>query len=119
MEIILFFQSTTRNSWNRKLAGVHRFAQERNWFVQVIERFATPAEIRRAMKAWQPAGCLVDRGMSRGGAPDSVFKDIPTVYLDQDPRRRSRLHPCLLHDSAASAARWNTSAATHAKPLYG
>ena len=104
MDIVLFFQSTTRKSWQRKLAGVHRFAQERNWFVQVIERFATPAEIRRAMKTWTPIGCLVDRAMSSGIAPDSVFKDIPTVYLDQDPRRRSRRHPCLLHDSAASAA---------------
>ena len=104
MDIVLFFQSTTRKSWQRKLAGVHRFAQGRNWFVQVIERFATPAEILRAMKTWAPVGCLVDRAMSSGAAPDSVFKDIPTVYLDQDPRRRSRKHPCLLHDSAASAA---------------
>ena len=104
MDIVLFFQSTTRKSWQRKLAGVHRFAQGRNWFVQVIERFATPAEIRRAMKTWTPVGCLVDRAMSNGNAPDAVFKDIPTVYLDQDPRRRSRKHPCLLHDSAASAA---------------
>ena len=104
MDIVLFFQSTTRKSWQRKLAGVHRFAQGRSWFVQVIERFATPAEIRRAMKTWTPVGCLVDRAMSNGNAPDAVFKDIPTVYLDQDPRRRSRKHPCLLHDSAASAA---------------
>ena len=104
MDIVLFFQSTTRKSWQRKLAGVHRFAQGRNWFVQVIERFATPAEIRRAMKAWSPIGCLVDRANSSGNAPDSVFMDIPTAYLDQNPCRRSRLHPCLLHDSAASAA---------------
>ena len=104
MDIVLFFQSTTRKSWQRKLAGVHRFTQGRNWFVQVIERFATPAEILRAMKTWEPVGCLVDRAMSNGNAPDAVFKDIPTVYLDQDPRRRSRKHPCLLHDSAASAA---------------
>ena len=104
MDIVLFFQSTTRKSWQRKLAGVHRFAQGRNWFVQVVERFATPAEIRRAMKTWAPVGCLVDRAMSSGIAPDSVFRDIPTVYLDQDPRKRSRRHPCLLHDSAASAA---------------
>lgn len=104
MDIILFFQSTTRRSWHQKLSGVHRFAQGRNWFVQVVERFATPAEIRRAMKTWSPVGCLVDRAMSGGNAPDSVFKDVPTVYLDQDPRRRSRMHPCILHDSAASAA---------------
>ena len=79
MDIVLFFQSTTRKSWQRKLAGVHRFAQGRNWFVQVVERFATPAEIRRAMKTWAPVGCLVDRAMSSGIAPDSVFRDIPKI----------------------------------------
>ena len=37
MEIILFVQSTLRKSWRQKLAGVHKFAREHNWFVQVID----------------------------------------------------------------------------------
>ena len=104
MEIILFFQSTTQKSWRQKLSGVHSFAQERGWFVQVIDRYATAAEVRRALDEWHPAGCLVDRAMSKGAPPDILFRDIPTVYLDQTPRRPSRMHPCLLHDSAAEAA---------------
>ena len=104
MEIILFFQSTTQKSWRQKLSGVHAFAQERGWFVQVIDRYATAAEVRRALGEWHPAGCLVDRAMSNGAPPDILFRDVPTVYLDQTPRRPSRMHPCLLHDSAAEAA---------------
>ena len=104
MDVILFFQSTTRTSWLRKLAGVHAFAHSCNWFVQVVERFATASDIRRALKMWNPVGCLVDRAMSAGKAPDATFRDLPTVYLDQDPRKPSKTHPCLLHDSAASAS---------------
>lgn len=104
MKIILFFQSTTRKSWFQKLSGIHRFAQEHDWFVQVVERYSTATDIRRALKNWAPAGCLVDRAMSNGRAPDAFFRGIPTVYLDQNPGKPSAEHPCLLHDSAASAS---------------
>ncbi len=104
MKTILFFQSTTRKSWIQKLTGVHRFAQEHDWFVQVVERFATASDIRRMLSMWTPAGCLVDRASSGGRAPDAFFRGIPAVYLDQNPEFPSSEHPCLLHDSAACAA---------------
>ena len=103
MDIILFFQSTLRKNWQQKLAGVHMFAQERGWFVQVISRFNSPEENRNALKEWHPIGCLVDCAMSHCAPPDKIFRDIPTVYLDQDPACSSLEHPCLLHDSAAEA----------------
>jgi DNA-binding LacI/PurR family transcriptional regulator len=103
MDIILFFQSTLRKSWQQKLAGVHMFAQERGWFVQVISLFNSPEEIRNALKEWHPIGCLVDCAMSHSAPTDKIFRDIPTVYLDQDPAYSSLEHPCLLHDSAAEA----------------
>ena len=103
MEIILFFQSTIRKSWRQKLAGVYRFARERDWFIQVVDRRATAKEIRSSIREWSPLGCIVDRAMGVGAPPDALFKDIPTVYLDQDPSRPSRINPCLLHDSAAEA----------------
>ena len=103
MDIILFFQSTLRKSWRQKLSGVHMFAQERGWFVQVISRFNKPEEIRNALREWHPLGCLVDCAMSHSAPPDKIFRDIPTVYLDQDPACSSMEHPCLLHDSAAEA----------------
>ena len=104
MDVILFFQGTTRISWMQKLAGVHAFAQSRNWFVQVVERYATPSEIHRALSTWNPIGCLVDRAVSAGKAPDAIFRNLPTVYLDQNPLKPSKRHPCLLHDSAATAS---------------
>ncbi|MBR4652567.1 MAG: substrate-binding domain-containing protein [Kiritimatiellae bacterium] len=103
MDTILFFQSTLDKSWRDKLAGAYRFARERGWFVQVVSRFATRAEIRRVLKEWQPIGCLVDRGINKGAAPERLFGGLPIVYLDQDPSHPSRIHPCLMHDSTASA----------------
>ena len=104
MKMILFFQSTTRKSWRQKLDGILRYAKGHDWFVQLVERFATASDVRCALENWSPAGCLVDRAMSNGRAPDSVFRGFPTVYLDQNPKMPSSEHPCLLHDSAATAA---------------
>lgn len=103
MDIILFFQSTLRKSWRQKLAGVHMFAQERGWFVQVINRFGRPDEIRNALKEWHPIGCLVDCGMTHSAPAKNFFRGVPTVFLDLNPERGSSEHPCLLHDSAAEA----------------
>ena len=104
MNIVLFFQSTTRKSWRQKLAGLHLFAQSHDWFVQVVEKFASQEEIHRAITNWNPIGCLVDRAMSQGAPPDHLFRNIPTVYLDQRIDKSSKRHPCLLHDNAAEAA---------------
>jgi len=104
METVLLFQSTLNKSWRDKLSGIYRFAREKKeWFVQVVSRFATTSEIHRALKEWQPLGCLVDRGMEKGTPPDRIFGVLPVVYLDQPPSRPSDVHPCLMHDSAASA----------------
>ena len=103
MDIVLFFQSTFAKSWRLKLSGAYRFAQERSWFIQVVDNYATPGDIRRALAHWNPVGCLVDRALARGGAPDRLFGDLPVVYLDQRETRTPCRHPRLVHDSAAEA----------------
>lgn len=103
VNVVLFFQSTMRKSWREKLAGAFRFARERGWLIQVIERSATPSAIRSALRTWRPIGCMVDRAHSCGMPPDGVFGDTPVAYLDQDPRHPSPKHSCVLHDSAATA----------------
>ena len=103
MNVVLFFQSTTRKSWRRKLSGAFRFAREHDWLIQVVDNTATPGDIMRDLRQWRPIGCIVDRACSIGKAPDATFGDIPVVYLDQNPAMPSDRHPCVLHDSAASA----------------
>ena len=103
MNIVLLFQSTTRKSWRKKLAGLHTFSQHHDWFVHVVEKFASHEEIHNAIRNWNPIGCLVDRAMSHSAPPDCTFSGIPTVYLDQSSDNASKRHPCLLHDNAAEA----------------
>ena len=43
MDVVLFFQSTSRKSWRVKLAGAFRFAKERDWLVQVVEGVYPPS----------------------------------------------------------------------------
>ena len=64
MQVILFFQSTIRKSWRQKLTGVHLFAQEHDWLVQVIENTSSAEDVRHAVELWKPAGCMVDRALS-------------------------------------------------------
>ena len=103
MEIVLFFQSTHQKSWRLKLGGVYRFARANDWFVQVVYGDAPPCEIRRTLARWNPIGCLVDRALAQGAAPDRLFGNLPTVYLDQRTTRAPCRHPRLVHDSAATA----------------
>ena len=84
--IVLFFQSTVSKSWRDKLRGVYHYASKAGWQVQVIDSKDTPVEIRSSIGLWNPIGCLVDRALSTAKAPFGVFKDIPTVFLDQSPQ---------------------------------
>ena len=103
MDIVLFFQSTIRKSWLLKLGGAYRFAREHGWFLQIVDGHSSAREIRQALARWHPIGCLVDRGLAHGSAPDRVFEGFPTVYLDQRATSIPCRHPRLVHDSAAEA----------------
>ena len=38
MDTILFFISSTRHTCGNRLEGIYRYARERDWHVQVVER---------------------------------------------------------------------------------
>ena len=118
MDIILFFQSAQDKSWRDKLSGVYRFAREKDWLVQVVNHDVQSLNIRRLMAQWKPIGCLVDRAATNSSAPDRFFGDMPVVYHDQNPQKPSRMHPNLLHDSAASARLAGTALLAMDLPLY-
>lgn len=103
MNVVLFFQSTKRDSWRAKLAGAYRFAREQDWILQVIPSNATPGDIRSALELWRPIGCLVDRAMSTGRLHRKVFRGIPFVYLDQPEPGPNPSVPVLAHDNRAVA----------------
>lgn len=101
--VVLFFQSTTSKSWRDKLSGVYRFAQTVGWQVQVVNAQSNRAEIAEALKLWRPIGCIVDRAMSDTKEPENLFRDVPSVFLDQNPKTATGRHSFITHDSASSA----------------
>ena len=103
MQIVLFFQSSQRNNWERKLAGAYQFAREHDWLLQVIPNATRAREMRRTIAFWKPAGCMVDMVNSHCAVPDSVFQGCPVVYLDPPRARLQTRNPILEHDSAATA----------------
>ena len=100
---VLIFQSSRDLSWRDKLDGAYVFAKGAGWQLHVIGADADASEIRQSIKRWKPAGCIVERGMSLGRNPVSLFAGIPTVYLDQNPDTATQDAAMVCNDSAAYA----------------
>lgn len=101
--VVLFFQSTTAKSWRDKLAGVYRFAREAGWQVQVVSTHGKRGEIIEALDLWHPIGCIVDRAMTLARNPINIFKNVPVVLLDQNPKTATGEYSSITYDSAAAA----------------
>lgn len=101
--VVLFFQSTTSQSWRDKLSGVYRFAQKAGWQVQVVSTRGKRSEIIAAFELWQPIGCIVDRAMTLAKEPAKLFKGTPIVLLDQNPKTATGKYASIMQDSMASA----------------
>lgn len=103
-KIVLFFQAATlrSNSWREKINGIHRYAVSAHWQVQLVQSGAPADEIRYMIDALNPIGCIVDRGLSCSRNPMALFKDIPVVFMEQNPSTASRDCFNVNHDSAAT-----------------
>lgn len=99
--VVLFFQSTWSKSWRDKLTGVFEYADKVGWHIQVVESNADCIEVRDILQKWKPIGCMVDRGLQLSRPPIRIFRDIPAVYLDQNPAMAGSC-TYLTHDSSAS-----------------
>lgn len=105
-KVVLFFQAATPKSkaWRDKVAGVYRYAGGAKWQVQVVQSGATAGEIRYMLDVWKPVGCIVDRSLSAARNPEAIFRNVPVVLMDQNPRTSTGRYSNVNHDSAATAA---------------
>lgn len=87
MKTILFFHTSTRESWRKEIAGAYRFARGKGWRVQIIEPTKRPPSVPNLIRFWNPLGCLVEcSGTPAGFFDHTMFAAIPTVFIGRDPR---------------------------------
>ncbi len=100
---IAYFQYPWRQ-WRVRLAGIYRYAERAGWHVQVIEHGLTALPVRKAIKFWNPDGCIVERSvMELPGFRQSDFGDLPVVYCDADPAVVRHPIANVRHDSSETA----------------
>ena len=84
METVLCFISGTRHACHNRIEGVLRYAKERGWHVQVIERAFHEVNVARWLDFWSPIGVIAESGGVAGKIDERVFGNVPVVYLDAD-----------------------------------
>ena len=99
MDTILYFQSPSKTSTPDKIAGVQRHAAAVGWHVQIVDGFPTPSVLARLVEFWHPLGAIVDCGGGYAEVHVDMFKGIPTVYLDRNPKTMPKNASCVSHDS--------------------
>ena len=104
-KVVLFFQAATLRSkaWRDKLAGVYRYADKAKWQVQMVQSGASADEINYMLDVWKPIGCIIDRSSSDLRNPTNLFRGIPVVLMDQNPRTARHGYSNVNHDSTATA----------------
>ena len=101
-DTIIFFQTLSAPQSREKVAGAFRYLESSDWDVHMIEQNATPAEIKKTLRKWDPIGCIIDRGLADGRTPIRLMGRIPTIYFDQNPNTAVPGCWYVRHDSRAT-----------------
>lgn len=102
MDTILYFQSPSKTSAPDKIAGVQRYAATVGWHVQVVDGLPSSSVLARLVEFWHPLGAIVECGGGYDEIPMDLFKGIPTVYLDRNPKTMPKNASCVSHDSIST-----------------
>lgn len=106
MDIVLYFlsYSTPRKYFREKLSGIYRYASKAGWIVQVADASGSADDIAHIIEYWQPVGCIVGHYMPMDERRAKLFRRIPTVFLDLDPRPFLPNCPSVMNDATATVA---------------
>lgn len=92
-----------------KLSGALAAAMEAGIALQLVESAAVDQKrVRKLLDFWRPDACIVESGDDVRYCPASVFKGVPTVFIDRDPTSLPRSMTSVNVDSrevSAAAAR--------------
>lgn len=86
MDAVLYLNASTDSvPYQRKLAGVKRFARLRKWDVHVAYCDRGPLDVARVVDGIRPVGVIVEACYANYRLPPQAFGGLPVVYLDMDP----------------------------------
>ena len=88
MKTILFIISSTRHTCRDRLEGIYRYARNRDWHVQVVERAFHKVRVRELLDFWNPIGVIAECGSGAEELNAKAFGDLPVVYFDADRAER-------------------------------
>lgn len=103
MDTVLFITDLHVGAHVPELAGVFDRAFDHHWRVIEIELQRTSRSLQELIRQWRPKGCIME--CSRVDCDlRSVFKSIPVVYLDPDPKTAAYARHTVANDPAAVSA---------------
>lgn len=83
--LILAIASATRQSCRERLQGIHQYAREHGFRVQVVERLFRRLNVRELLDTWQPVGVIAECGAGGDELTPKAFGRTPVVYIDAEP----------------------------------
>lgn len=102
MDTVLFITDLHVGAHVPELAGVFDRAFDNRWRVIEIELQRTGRSLSELLKQWRPKGCIMECSRVDGDLR-SVFKSIPVVYLDPDPKTAAYARHTVSNDPDAVA----------------
>lgn len=112
---VLVLLSSGEDFSQRRLQGVQRFAEAVGWNLRTVEytddgkgrcrlvRSPLGEDIRTALAAWRPDGCIIDCSRYPDIVDDEPFRALPTVFIERGLERAGRKVSYALSDAQAMA----------------
>ncbi|MBR4171385.1 MAG: substrate-binding domain-containing protein [Kiritimatiellae bacterium] len=103
MNVILYFQPSSKTSAPGKLSGVQEIAEKNGWHVQSIDGFPPAENIRKLVDFWKPIGAIAECGNEHTEIDTHIFGTIPVVFFSHNPKTLPASCFSVSHDSIATA----------------
>lgn len=98
---ILYFQPNDCPAGQAKFNGAAARAHERGAILQTVGAADNEKTVRSLLDFWHPDACIVESGDDTHYLRPTVFGNVPTVFIDRDPKSLSRSARAVNIDSAA------------------
>ena len=103
MDTVLYITDLHVGSHVNEFAGVVDRAAAHRWRVIEVELERTTRSLADIIRQWRPAGCIIEGSKTDSMDLASVFRRVPVVYMDPDPKNAHHARHVVTDDQAATA----------------